>query len=560
MNSSILFFDATTKLINPQDECFIGKNTRELIINEDALIDVVLTTIINDNLLDEEYTNIILPACFGAILSNFIGLRLATQIRCTPGVNQTSNIFLYSFTGIQDYFNNECFNILKTAGVSLIDYDIQKILNCFNNQQRFLTPNNLKQQVSNLKLDVPLNYADSHSVANEWAIYRWANALNTSDDQILKIETKLENDLYFKYLKTINPVNELEEINLKELKLNFTGDPKVLYIDDEAEKGWWEIFCKILDDENEISFSHLDDEFNQKNQDEIIDISLKKVVEEKIDIVILDLRLHKKDFNNKPIDEITGFKILQKIKAHNKGIQVIIFSATNKISNLQALQNAGADGFIVKESPNNNYEPGFTRQSIENMVAVLNYTLNRKFLKKMHINCNYINQLLLNCDYVDDTPFEDFINDLKKHIKLIKLSLKNINLADTMTLDVIFLNCYNFIEKFNKFYITYTDYQYLIGIDEVELKRYYSDPKVASHDGRFIPKDRYDKPSWFQCVMGIYVDYFGNFNFKSSTINIIYSTKQSRNNYIHNKKEKFTLKELTKIFDLMIVLTTNMKE
>jgi hypothetical protein len=60
--------------------------------------------------------------------------------------------------------------------------------------------------------------------------------------------------------------------------------------------------------------------------------------------------------------------------------------------------------------------------------------------------------------------------------------------------------------------------------------------------------------------MGIYVDYFGNFNFKSSIINIIYSTKQSRNNYIHNKKEKFTLKELTKIFDLMIVLTTKMKE
>ena len=84
--------------------------------------------------------------------------------------------------------------------------------------------------------------------------------------------------------------------------------------------------------------------------------------------MILDLRLHKEDFNNKPIDEITGFKILEKIKNHNKGIQVIIFSATNKIWNLQALQNAGADGFIIKESPNNNFEPGFTKQSIEKML------------------------------------------------------------------------------------------------------------------------------------------------------------------------------------------------
>tara|TARA_B110000503_G_scaffold105005_1_gene156715 strand:+ start:7444 stop:9147 length:1704 start_codon:yes stop_codon:yes gene_type:complete len=427
MNKSILFFDATTKLVNPQDEFFIGENTRELLIDEDTLIDEVLTTIINDNLLEEEYTNIILPACFGAILSNFIGLRLATQIRCTPGVNQTSNIFLYSFTGIQDYFNNECFNILKTTGVSLIDYDIQTILNCFNKQQRILSPNNLKQQVSNLKLDVPLNYADSHSVANEWAIYRWANALNTSDNQILKIETKLENDLYFKYLKAINPVSEIEEINLKELKLNFSGDPKVLYIDDEAEKGWWEIFCKILDDENEIFFSHLDDEFNQKNQNEIIDISLNKVIEEKIDIVILDLRLHKEDFNNKPINEITGFKILEKIKNHNKGIQVIIFSATNKIWNLQALQNAGADGFIIKESPNNNYEPGFTKQSIEKMLLKVDECLDMIFLKDVY---NHMKRVKKHLQNVSNNTGEYGLEE-----GLVKMKFKN---EISIQLDIIY--------------------------------------------------------------------------------------------------------------------------
>ena len=448
MNKSILFFDATTKLVNPQDEFFIGENTRELLIDEDTLIDEVLTTIINDNLLEEEYTNIILPACFGAILSNFIGLRLATQIRCTPGVNQTSNIFLYSFTGIQDYFNNECFNILKTTGVSLIDYDIQTILNCFNKQQRILTPNNLKQQVSNLKLDVPLNYADSHSVANEWAIYRWANALNTSDNQILKIETKLENDLYFKYLKAINPVSEIEEINLKELKLNFSGDPKVLYIDDEAEKGWWEIFCKILDDENEISFSHLDDEFNQKNQNEIIDISLNKVIEENIDIVILDLRLHKEDFNNKPINEITGFKILEKIKNHNKGIQVIIFSATNKIWNLQALQNAGADGFIIKESPNNNYEPGFTKKSIEKMLQSINDCLENIFLKDF-----YIQHKKLRAELIPRKNFKKSTHPLPKEfvdevLKWFELSLNILqNRLSLENLTSVFLIYFSIIEN-----------------------------------------------------------------------------------------------------------------
>ena len=254
----------------------------------------------------------------------------------------------------------------------------------------------------------------------------------------MKIETKLENDLYFKYIKAINPVNELEEINVNELKLNFTGEPKVLYIDDEAEKGWWEIFCKILDDENKISFSHLDDEFNQKKQNEIIDISLNKVVEEKIDIVILDLRLHKEDFNNKPIDEITGFKILQKIKAHNKGIQVIIFSATNKIWNLQALQNAGADGFIIKESPNNNYEPGFTKQSIEKMMQSINDCLENIFLKDFYTQYEKLKTQLIprkNFKKSSQPLPKEFVDEVLKWLEMsfniLKSELSEINMTSS---------------------------------------------------------------------------------------------------------------------------------
>ena len=78
---------------------------------------------------EKEYMNILIPACFGGVLSDFLGLRFATHIRCTLGINQTANILLYSFTGVQDYFSNECFNILKTNGVNLIDYNIQSIIN-----------------------------------------------------------------------------------------------------------------------------------------------------------------------------------------------------------------------------------------------------------------------------------------------------------------------------------------------------------------------------------------------------------------------------------------------
>ena len=93
-----------------------------------------LTKTISDNLQNDEFINIIIPTCFGKILSDFLGLRFATHIRCTPGINQHANIFLYSFTGIQDYNTNECFNIIRTKGVFLIDYNKQivELINDFS--------------------------------------------------------------------------------------------------------------------------------------------------------------------------------------------------------------------------------------------------------------------------------------------------------------------------------------------------------------------------------------------------------------------------------------------
>jgi DNA-binding NarL/FixJ family response regulator len=384
MNKSIIFFDSNSNLINPNDDVFINKNIVELFIENDMSLDEELTEIITNNLLNDHFTNIVIPVCFGEVLSDFLGLRLATHIKCTPGINQLSNVFLYSFTGIQDYFSNECFNILKTKGVFLIDYSIDSMLKSITIDKKHLSKEGLVNEVKKLKMDVPLNYEDSHSITNEWAIYRWANTINTTDTAITRIGNKLDVDLYYKYLKTIYPLNEFESLNSNELKLNFEGKPTILYIDDEAEKGWREIFEKILMDENDTEFFHLDNEFNEKTKKEIVEISLNQVIEEDVDLVILDFRLHKEDFENVPLQEITGYQILKGIKEINKGIQVIIFSATNKVWNLQALQDAKADGFILKESPENSNDLSFTKQSIENMIHLLGNCLNRTFLKGIY--------------------------------------------------------------------------------------------------------------------------------------------------------------------------------
>lgn len=361
---------------------------------EDGYSDSLLSKLCIETLNTNEYENIFLPLCFGTSLSDFNGLRLATHIRCTFTKNQLKPIFIYSVVGLKDIFNNSYINILKTKNVFLIDYSKISIKNALDIEVNNFTIEELPKEIKKLNLQVPTNYEDNHSIANEWAIYRWAQVIGAYDDGINKITHLQKSNLYFKYLKTINPISDLNKLNFSQLKINYKDKPKVLYIDDEAEKGWYEIYCNILYEKNGIDFEYLDDEFNEKSREEIIDISLKKIIEKDIDLVILDFRLHKDDFENKNIEEVTGYKILKKIKEHNKGIQVIIFSATNKIWNLQELQKAGADGFIIKESPELSINVDFTNQSIKNIYEVIDECLEFSFLKSFYEKFNFLKQEL----------------------------------------------------------------------------------------------------------------------------------------------------------------------
>jgi CheY-like chemotaxis protein len=371
------------------------KETTSEIIYEDIITDVFLNEFCINHLNLVEYDNIFIPISFGSVLSDFNGLRLATHIRCTNTKNQLKPIFIFSYTELESIFDTEYFNILKTKNVFFIKHKKSAFREALELNIKPLLNDTLSKEIRKLKLDIPLNHQDQHSIANLWAIYRWSQTINAKDENIEKIIELQNSSLYFKYLKTINPIKLIDKFNTEQLKIKYEGSPKILYIDDEAEKGWYEIFCEILFEKNKFDFTYLDDEFNEKTQDEIIDLSIKKVIDENIDLVILDFRLHKEDFENKNIKEITGYQILKKIKQYNKGIQVIVFSATNKIWNLQALQDAGADGFILKESPENSIDSEFTKQSVENLIKTIDKCLNSIFLKDFYTKLEILKGYLI---------------------------------------------------------------------------------------------------------------------------------------------------------------------
>lgn len=342
-----------------------------------------------------EYDNLFIPICLGATLCDFNGLRLATYIRCTDTINRLKPIFIYSFVDYSYLLDNEYFNILKTKNIFLIDYSAKSFIDALSKAKSQLTTENLMKEIRKLNLSVPKNIGDSHSIANKWAIYRWSQTIDTDEvSEILQNKKNISSNLYFKYLQTIYPISSTGSISEESLKIKSSIKPKILYIDDDADGGWSEIFCKIILEENKMDFHYIGDELKSKSEDEIIDLSLSKIIDEEFDIVILDFRLHRNDIIEKDVKKITGFRILEKIKKHNSGIQVIIFSATNKIWNLEVLQEF-ADGFILKENAENSSDSEYTKNNILYFVNILEGRSNMIFLKRFYKDYDDIQTLLL---------------------------------------------------------------------------------------------------------------------------------------------------------------------
>lgn len=343
--------------------------------------DEKLSQKVNEWLSQEEYDNIFIPLCFGLTLSDFNGLRLATQIRCTTTPNQLKRIFIYRFVGIEYLLQNEYFNILKTKGVELVDYSKKAFQHAASSNRSSLTLYELPKEMKKLGLQPPKNYIDNHSIANEWAILQWSKTIGCDEtDELSKVFQNVKANLYFKYLRTVNPILELDRISPEKLKFNYEGKPKVLLIDDEADKGWYEIFAYLLGDLNGIYTDYLGVDFKNLSSDDIIEKSIDKIFTDDIDIVILDFRLNPSDFENKASEQITSVKLLKKIKERNPGVQVIAFSSTNKIWNVKNLESENANGFISKGDPYNN-DRLYINISVKDFIQKIQECIRLSFLK-----------------------------------------------------------------------------------------------------------------------------------------------------------------------------------
>lgn len=380
----------------------IGKQE---LLNPYFSIDEKISDILENEIKNKKYDVIFIPYSLSEEnYIEFIGLRFAFHIRLTPAFkNIQTPIVFYGYDSIEEVnkltdLGSILFskNIFTTSKISVEDFEKQ--VDYIKGKYEEINENEFEKRFLNRNTITPSgNYATHHSITNEWSIYRWAKALKIENEQIRKIEKSIGSNLYFKYLKVKYPISDFSEIGSKCI----ATEGKILYVDDELEKGWDDIFKKICFPRMVKSFGS---EFKNWDTQTIIDKTIERVNEFDPAVVILDFRLHDDDFEVVKPEDVTGYKILKKIKAFNQGIQVIILSATNKIWNLVDLQKAGADGFIMKESPELSVDEDFSKNTISNIYEDINDRLKRaKELKKIYTKIKQIKTLVKNSNEFDET-------------------------------------------------------------------------------------------------------------------------------------------------------------
>ena len=305
--------------------------------------------------------------------SNYLelyGLRVAYHIRLSEkelGVKHLVPIVILS--DIDGYtlskLNPIAARILFTKNVFIEPNNKESIDKYLKKEIQQFEDNEFEKEFLNLiQIEAPEN-STSHSIANKWAIDRWAKFLNVENKiAIDENREEISHMLYSKYLVVKHTISETSSLSSCVYPIH---SGKVLFIDDEWDKGWGDIFEEYFSSNEKNEFII----YNDNNKD----ISLKS-----IDVVILDLRMTEEDHNkDTEIENLTGIKYAQTIKNKNPGIQIIMFTATGSGLILEELYKYGILGYIKKEHPEDKSIK--TKESFEKLARLLDEGFEKKYLK-----------------------------------------------------------------------------------------------------------------------------------------------------------------------------------
>ncbi len=531
-------------------------------------IDIQLDSFINNKIDSKEISALFIKVTLSSNYLELLGLRLGLHIRLSykhSHLQKLPIVFLCeeSLEELCKIYNYP--EILFRHGVYVTSEEFSNVQSYFEliSKGKLLGCDSIDAFINRLNILPPANYLSHHSIANEWSILRWAKVLAMPEDNSLlqDVKNNIEGLLYYKFLQSKFPIES--EPNKASFKIQ--GKGKILYIDDEWNKGWNVVFKTFISisPNLEQDFEVFEYDFKDKTEDLIFKDCENKIKDSDPAIVILDLRLADSDFETyKKTSNLTGFKILKIIKEINPGIRVIIFTASNKVWNLIELQNEGADGFVLKESPELGVNKNYTKTSVEKFALLIQEQLKYQFQKELFIKCKEIKRNLLQTTNEENEDYNKLINTLVKQIDIIYSSISLVNLKKQVTLDIVFLTCYNFLELFKTYYLIYKrDYRYYLGFDDIDLIRYNVSGGTVESNGPFVAKGRFDSPSWFVIQAALIIDYFKvSVSPDFSEVVHLKRISDKRNDYIHSTKKMFDPSEVKLIIEALSNACKQIKE
>ncbi len=430
----------------------------------------------NDN-IDEYITNDVIPKIQqenidmilikDTLSMNYLdlyGLRVAYHIRLSQELEAKRFVPIVILSELDSYTLNKLTpmaRIFFTKNIFLLKNSMSAILDITNKELPYMSEREYREHFLNM-VDIEAPKESNHDIANEWSIHLWAEYLRVETKATQTNNQKIASTLYFKYLKSLYLENREEDNGYKIKKLGRKG--KILYIDDEWDKGWKDILDTLFARSEGIEFTTFEHNYQDANKFKLIPIIVDEVVMNNPDVVILDLRLVPSDHNDTDnLNSLTGIQLVRKIKKINPGIQIIMLTATSKSIILEKLYDYGILGYIKKEHPNDRSIS--TTENIDKLVRLIDDGLKRKYLKQVwNISCDMITQLkddpfkqhFKNFEHKD---YSESINILKNEAQFVfdilngsmhnKLNYALISLASSLdALQNIFIECtYNRQDK-----------------------------------------------------------------------------------------------------------------
>jgi CheY-like chemotaxis protein len=519
-----------------------------------------LDQIINTYLLENDSEDInpfILPISLNGIFFDFSGLIFAHHIRLTRNIKCCdTTIVLYGTLEVEQLLRlTPLARILLTDNVlyfNISNFSFEEII---KSAQEHYTIFDFIRFIKQIQIDPPSNYeGNHHSADNEFALIQWSKYIGCYN--ILPNEFKKEFDsrLFLKYLRAKNTV--IEGYTKNQISISTDGSVNVLLIDDEARKGWKEFYSSLFSNSSKkIKFEDSNIDFKVPNISDVINSLVEsKVIQFKPDIVLLDLRLLDSDFDNDTSpSELTGLKILEKIKEINKGIQVIITTASNKAWNFNLAKQKGAYDFIIKDGLEDP-KIAITKlcQTIENACKRSLYL--KPIYEKTTISLNawnnyHVPQRVNISDPMHDTLWH--INLKLQVIDFIKNAFDTINndsIIERFTISTLLL--YRVIEMINEFYIIESgDYwnntnQYHFDLDNTKI------PKIIYTNNAYSVSTRVHIGSNFSTKEKSYAVYHKiNGITNKGLFNKIHQLTEYRNKVTIHPNKRFKEESLEYIFD-----------